>query len=318
MEEKKDKRHKILPPAVVVCGPTGIGKTAAAIEIARRFNGEIIGADAMQIYRRMEIGTAKPTAEEQARVRHHLIDVVEPDEPFDASRYCELARQVIAGLHERSVLPLVVGGTGLYIKALLHGVFQSAPPDPRVRRRLQKEAVGRGPGALHRRLASIDPAAAGRIHPNDSFRIVRALETVEATGETISAHQQRHRFQDSPYRALKIGLDMDRDTLYDRINTRVDGMLQAGFLEEVRDLLAAGFDPQIKSMQSLGYRHMVAYLQSRLDWKEAVRTMKRDHRHYAKRQLTWFRSDPEIVWTEPQQITGLFPAIEAFLSSVTS
>ena len=299
---------------VVICGPTGIGKTAAAITIARQFGGEIVGADAMQVYRRMEIGTAKPTADEQALVRHHLIDVVEPDEPFDACQYCETARQGLAGLHAREVLPLVVGGTGLYIKALLYGVFSAEPPDPQVRRRLQQEAVQNGPQALHHRLERIDPDAADRIHPNDAFRIVRALETAEATGETITAHQHRHRFRDTPYRVFKVGLNTEREVLYERINSRVEAMLQAGFVEEVRDLLAAGCDPQLKSMQSLGYRHVVAYLDGRLAWEEAVRTMKRDHRRYAKRQLTWFRSDPEILWIEPQDISELVPAIEAFLS----
>ena len=299
---------------VVICGPTGVGKTTAAIEIARRFNGEIVGADAMQVYRRMEIGTAKPTAEEQALVRHHLIDVVEPDEPFDASRYCELARQAVAELHGRNLLPVVAGGTGLYIKALLYGVFQAAPPDPEVRRRLQDEAASIGPQALHRRLADLDPQAAERIHPNDGFRIVRALETIEATGETITAHQQRHRFQDAPYRTFKIGLHLPRDVLYERIDSRVAAMLQAGFAQEVKELLAAGWDPALKSMQSLGYRHMIAYLQGRIQWEEAVRTMKRDHRRYAKRQLTWFRSDPEIIWCEPQQIMEMAGSIDGFLS----
>ena len=314
MNVKKELHENERPPVVVVCGPTGIGKTAAAIEIALRFNGEIVGADAMQVYRRMEIGTATPTVREQSQVRHHLIDVVEPDEPFDASRYCETARQVVAGLHSRGVLPVVAGGTGLYIKALLYGMFQAQPPDPRVRRRLQDEAEQSGSEAMHRRLAEIDPEAARRIHPNDTFRIVRALETLEVTGETISAHQHRHRFQDSPYRTFIIGLHMDRDALYERINARVDVMLQAGFKEEVRGLLAAGFSPGLKSMQSLGYRHMIAYLDGDLQWAEAVRTMKRDHRRYAKRQLTWFRVTPEITWTDPEHISDLYEAIEAFLS----
>lgn len=304
------------PPVVVICGPTGIGKTAAAIDVARRFGGEIVGADAMQVYRRMEIGTAKPTVDEQARVRHHLIDVVEPDEPFDASRYCVLARRVIADLQARKVLPIVAGGTGLYIKALLYGVFQAAPAHPQVRRRLQDEAASSGAQALHRRLEKLDPDAAGRIHPNDRFRIVRALETVEATGETITAHQQRHRFRDTAYRSFKIGLNMPREALYERINRRVESMLQAGFVQEVRDLLAAGCSPELKSMQSLGYRHVVAHLRGQLSWEETVRTMKRDHRRYAKRQLTWFRSDPEIVWTEPQRMAELYADIEDFLSGV--
>ena len=269
----------------------------------------------MQVYRRMEIGTAKPSADEQAQVRHHLIDVVEPDEPFDASRYCELARHAAAELHVRNILPVVAGGTGLYIKALLYGVFQAPAPDPKVRKRLQREAEQSGPRQLHRRLEEIDPEAAERIHPNDAFRIVRALETLEVTGETISAHQKRHRFQDCPYRTFKIGLRMDREALYARINARVDAMVQAGLKEEVRSLLAAGYSAELKSMQSLGYRHIATYIEGRLEWEETVRTMKRDHRRYAKRQLTWFRADPEITWTEPQEISGLYPAIEKFLAA---
>ena len=303
------------PPVVVICGPTGVGKTAAAIDVARRFGGEIVGADAMQVYRRMEVGTAKPTAAEQALVRHHLIDVIDPDEPFDASRYCELARKALAGLHAREVLPLVVGGTGLYIKALLHGVFRAGRPDPQVRKRLQDEAAKLGPQALHRRLAGIDPAAAGRIHPNDTFRIVRALETAEATGKTITAHHRRHRFQDSPYRSFKVGLHMERKALYERIDRRVEAMLQAGFVEEVQQLLDAGYGPELKSMQSLGYRHMVACLRGEMEMAEAVRTMKRDHRRYAKRQMTWFRKDPQIHWADPQKISELYPAMEDFVST---
>ena len=304
------------PSIVVVCGPTGIGKTSAAIEIAEVFGGEIISADSMQIYRLMDIGTAKPTASEKARIPHHLIDIIDPDEDFDAARFISLARPLVFDLHRGGTLPVIAGGTGLYIKALLHGLFQARPPEPEIRRRLKDEAAAFGPETLHERLAHIDPQAAIRMHPNDTFRIIRALETYEITGRTLSDHHRTHGFVDSPFRTFKIGLHMERDQLYQRINRRVDRMIAAGLLEEVKSLLQRGYSEDLKSMQAIGYRQMVDYLKGRLEWEEALRILKRDSRRYAKRQMTWFKADPSIGWIDPQRLQDVYPRIKNFLDCV--
>lgn len=303
------------PDIVVICGPTGIGKTDTAISLAEEFNGEIVGADSMQIYQFMEIGTAKPTPEEKARIPHHLVDIIPPDEPFDAARYEKMARKVISDLHERGKLPIVAGGTGFYIKALTQGLFDTIPHDPDIRRRLQEEAEALGGETLHQRLIACDPKTAERLHPNDTYRIVRALEVFEVTGKSLSTHHQDHQFGDRPFRQLNIGLTIPRETLYKRIDTRVDMMLQAGLLDEVRELLEKGYAPELKSMQSIGYRHMADFLHGRLNWEEAVRTMKRDTRRYAKRQMVWFKSVPEIHWLVPDRLEEMRRLVGEFLKT---
>ena len=301
------------PKIVVICGPTGIGKTSVAVELARHFNGQIIGADSMQVYKFMDIGTAKPTAEEQARVVHHMIDIIEPDESFDAARYAELAGTKIFELGRQKITPFVVGGTGLYIKALLHGLFDAEVFDADVRRRLKREADAHGIKCLHERLGRLDPESAERLHPNDSYRIIRALEVVETTGKPISGHHREHGFTDQPFEALKIALNMDRAVLYARINQRVDAMIAAGFLEEVKSLLARGYSADLKSMQSIGYRHMVDFIQGSSGWEACARTLKRDHRRYAKRQLTWFGADPQIIWKDAAQVEEIKLLVEKFM-----
>jgi len=300
---------------IVICGPTGSGKTAAAIELAVRFNAQIISADSMQVYRYMDIGTAKPTPAEQRRVRHHLIDVVAPDEPFNAARYADLARDLISRLQTDGIIPFVVGGTGLYIKALLKGLFPVKPVDPALRSRLEKDAAAHGPAALHRRLADCDPETAGRIHPNDTYRLLRALEVYELTGQSISRFQSVHGFSEKPYSVLKIGLDRDRIELYERINGRVDSMIAAGLLQEVKNLIDRGYASTLKSMQSIGYRHMVDFIQGRLLWPEALRTLKRDTRRYAKRQLTWFKADNEVNWAAADDTTHMIHLVNGFLTA---
>ena len=302
------------PKVIVICGPTGSGKTAAAIELAVRFNGEIINADSMQIYRYMDIGTAKPTRLEQQQVRHHLINVAAPDEPFDAARYAGMAQELIGRLQPEGVVPFVVGGTGLYIKALLKGLFPGKPADPALRSRLKKDAVIHGAAALHRRLEDCDPETARRIHPHDTYRILRALEIYESTGRSISRYQSDHGFSEKPFSVLKIGLDIDRTELYERINGRVDHMLAAGLLQEVQHLLDRGYAPSLKSMQSIGYRHLVGFIQGRLSWPEALRTFKRDTRRYAKRQLTWFKADGEIHWVAAEDTTRMLQLVNSFLT----
>jgi len=299
----------------VICGPTASGKTGFAIQLAIRFAGEIIGADSMQIYRRMDIGTAKPTPEETRTVPHHMVDVVDPDESYDAERFAAAARGVISDLLFRKRLPLVVGGTGLYIKALVHGLFTMPRVDPGIREQLQAEIEKTGATAAFDRLRRVDLISAERIHPNDTHRIIRALEVYDQTGTPLSELQARHRFRDHPYRVLKIGLHMERERLYARIDRRAEEMLDAGLVDEVLSLLASGYDFGLKPMQSIGYRHVCEHLKGQTTREEMIRTLKRDTRRYAKRQMTWFRADPEIRWIAPDNIEKAAAMVKRFLNS---
>ena len=307
-----DQKSKI----IVLCGPTAIGKTSAAIALCRALKGEIINADSMQIYRYLNIGTAKPTPEERQQVPHHLVDIADPDQAFDAAKFADAANHVIEQLSERRCLPVVAGGTGLYIKALVHGLFEVMPSDPTIRDHLKVQAEKFGSLYLHEQLKGMDSEAAERLHPNDSVRIIRAIEVYRLSGKPISQFQKEHGFRDEPYQALKIGLFMDRDALYRRIDFRVDTMIADGLLDEVRDLLAKGYSQDLKSMQSLGYRHMADYLKGRTtDWQETVRMLKRDTRRYAKRQMTWFNKDKDIIWKNPEEIHDIIRTVEYFLNS---
>lgn len=303
----------VKPRVIVICGPTGVGKTASVLELAQSFKGEIVGADSMQIYRHMDIGTAKPTLAERARIPHHMIDIVDPDEPFDAQRFARMAQDVIFNMHANGITGFVAGGTGLYIKALTRGLFESKAADLHIRNRLKRDATAHGSPFLHDRLSQCDPVAARKIHPNDAFRIIRALEVYESTGKPISELHHRHHFKEGPFEVLKIGLNLPRETLYDQINRRVDAMINLGLLPEVKGLLARGYTAELKPMQAIGYRHMVDYIQGVHSWQEALRTLKRDTRRYAKRQLTWFNADPEIVWTDPGRISEMRRSIKRFL-----
>lgn len=298
---------------VVICGPTGSGKTGFAIRLARQFRGEIVGADSMQIYRHMDIGTAKPTPAEQAAAPHHMIDVVDPDQDFDAAAYATMATDTIRRIIARGGTAFVVGGTGFYIKALIHGLFEDGPSDPAVRRRLKQQADSAAPGALHRRLEAVDRAAAARIHPNDTYRIIRALEVFAVTGEPLTVFQQRHGFRERRFDTLEIGLAWPRPILYDRINRRVEAMMAQGFLDEVRQLLSSGYGSDLKSMQSLGYRHLAAVVRGDAALADAVTTLKRDHRRYAKRQLSWFGNRDAVHWLRPDQTAPAADLIRTFL-----
>jgi tRNA dimethylallyltransferase len=290
-----------------------VGKTDVAIALAGPLGAEIVSADAMQVYRHMNIGTAKPTEQQRTLVRHHLIDVANPDEPFNAGRFKTMAEAVISDLYQKRRPIFVVGGTGLYIKALTGGLFASQELVGPIRERLKKEAETLGLEALYQRLQKVDPVAAARIHPNDTYRIIRALEVHHVTGQSISNHQRIHGFRDVRYRTLKVGLTTKRNVLYDRINRRVDLMLASGLMEEVKWLLDQGYSSTLKSMRSIGYRHMADYLERRMPWDETVQLFKRDTRRYAKRQLTWFRVDPEILWVEPGEIDVMRKKIDSFL-----
>lgn len=312
----RKKLHLIQPSGkiriVVICGPTGVGKTTFAIALARRFGAQIVGADSMQIFRRMDIGTAKPTAQETACVRHHMVDIIDPDQNFDAAAYARQAHDCIRSLAAEAVLPFVVGGTGLYIKSLLYGLSEAAPADPAVRQQLQEQMERSGPEYMHRELMRLDPVAGRRIHPNDRYRIARALEVYTNTGKSIFDYHRTHAFSSARFRALTIGLTLPRDQLYERINRRVDIMLAQGLKDEVQGLLDLGYSERLKSMQSLGYRHIIAHLRHGMEWSQMVVALKRDHRRYAKRQLTWFRAVDGIRWLLPHQIESASEWIAGF------
>jgi tRNA dimethylallyltransferase len=301
------------PRLICIVGPTGVGKTGMALELAGRWGGEIVGADSMQVYRHMDIGTAKPTPEERRRIPHHLLDVVDPDEPFDASRYIELAHGVIDSLHRQGKPVFVVGGTGLYIRALLGGLIDGPGADEALRQELKKEMNNRGKAHLYGRLRTRDPRAADRIDQHDGVRIIRALEVLELTGRSIVEHQQEHSFRDSPYAAMRIGLRLDRERLNDRIDRRAERMIADGFAEEVGRLLDMGWGESLKSMQALGYRQMIDCLAGRQSLEQAVGLIKRDTRRYAKRQMTWFAADREIGWLDPGDVEAASGRIDVFL-----
>ncbi len=302
------------PRVVILLGPTGVGKSKLVIELAEELGGEIVSADSMQVYRYMDIGTAKPTREEQKRVRHHLIDLVSPDQPFHAGLYRTLARRTIDQLHKDEKPIWGVGGTGLYIKVLTQGLFSHPKIDPVVRRRLKEEAEEKGGNALYQRLKRVDPKTASLVHAGDLFRTIRALEVFDSTGIPISFFREQHRFGEKPYVTLKIGLERDRQILYRRIEQRVDQMIERGFLEEVKGLIEMGYGPELKPMQALGYKRMVQFLSKQIEWTEAVRLIKRDTRHYAKRQWTWFKADPEVRWRDVSiERKTILLEIESFL-----
>jgi tRNA dimethylallyltransferase len=301
------------PSIIVICGPTAVGKTAVAIELAKRFHGEIISADSMQIYRYMDIGTAKPDASELSQARHHLIDILNPDEPFDAAAYAAMAGDIIRKLHSQGIVSIVAGGTGLYIRALLHGIFEEKSSDPEIRQRLKEELREQGAEAMYQRLRQCDPNTS--IHPNDTFRMIRALEVFEISGKPISEYHRQHGFRDDPFDALIIVLFTEREILYDRINRRVDRMIEQGFAEEVRKLLDMGYSPQLKSMQSIGYRHICDYMAKSVSWEECVRLLKRDTRRYAKRQMTWFRAEPDAIWVRAENWQDSIERIQQVIRS---
>jgi len=292
------------PQLMVVCGPTAAGKTDLALDLARHWPLEVVSADSRQVYRLMDIGTAKPTPAERARVPHHLLDVVWPDESFDAARFSAMAADAIAGIYGRDRLPVVVGGTGLYIRALTGGLVDLPRPDPALRARLQQEAAELGSAALHRRLAAVDPAAARQLHGNDLVRIIRALEVFDQTGRPLSTWQSEHGFRAGRYHLLKIGLAPERAELYRRIDARAAAMFAAGLVEETAALLAAGYTPQHKALQTIGYREATRLLAGECTRQEALADVQQATRRYAKRQLTWFRADPEIIWVDSLPDSG--------------
>lgn len=298
---------------VVIGGPTASGKTAVGIRLAERFGGEIVSADSVQVYRYLDVGSAKPTVEEQSRVRHHMIDIRYPDEEFSAGDYVREARRAVDEILEKGGLPLVVGGTGLYIRLLLGGIVDLPGAAHVLRKKLLEEERTGGEGTLFGRLLDVDPETAGITGPHNIMRIVRALEVFEKTGKRLSEIQMEHAFADRPYRALFVCCAPERPALYERIDKRVDCMIKGGLFDEVRNLYERGYSRELKSLQSLGYRHAGLVLAGEKDRDEAIRLMKRDTRRYAKRQFTWFRSEPDVKWFDPAEAGNIELAVAHFL-----
>jgi len=298
---------------IVIAGPTATGKTAAGIGIALHCDGEIVSADSVQIYRHMDIGSAKPTLEERSLVPHHMVDICDPDEDFSAGDYVRLARQCIRDISERGRVPVVVGGTGLYLRLLLGGVMDVPASDDALRARLREREEQEGAGTLHTLLQQVDPEAAAGIPPTNLVRIIRALEVFELTGERFSALTRNHGFSDRLYEVLFAVLHVDRAILYERIDKRVDRMMKDGLLKEVSYLTRLGYSRNLKAMQAIGYRHAGMVFAGKIPVDEAIGLMKRDTRRYAKRQLTWFRSEPEAVWCDPADLAGIRLMVDHFL-----
>ena len=286
-----------LPDALLVAilGPTGSGKTALSLELATRFHGEIVNCDSVAIYRDFRIGTAKPTAEEQARIPHHMLDEVEPTGYTTAGEYARKARRIIQEIRERGALPVVAGGTGLYLRALLDGLFPGPERSEGLRERLRARAREKGPQHLHRLLRRLDPKAAEKIHANDVPKLVRAIEVSLSTEQPMSQQWERGRDALRGFTILRIGLDPDRALLYDRINRRVEAMFEAGLIEETRNLREKYGDAP-RPLETIGYKQVVQLLRGELDLKQAIAAVQQAHRNYAKRQMTWFRREPEVEW----------------------
>ena len=284
-------------PLIILTGPTAVGKTKASIELAKALNGEIISADSMQVYKHMDIGSAKIRPEEMQGVKHYLIDELEPDEEFHVVRFQEMAKKAMEEIYAKNKIPIVVGGTGFYIQALLYDIdFTESNEDAPYRKELEQLVVEKGAEHLHELLQAVDPKSAEVIHANNVKRVIRALEFYKQTGEKISEHNEQERAKASPYEFCYFVLTDDRENLYERINLRIDQMLEEGLVEEVKFLKAKGYTKDMVSMQGLGYKEILDYLNGECSLEEAVYILKRDTRHFAKRQLTWFRRERDVIW----------------------
>lgn len=301
------------PRVLFLVGPTGVGKTDVALALAGRLDAEIVSADSMQVYRRMDIGTAKPTPAQRRQRPHHLLDVVDPDQVFHAALFREHALKAMEGIRARGRNVLVAGGTGLYVKALSRGLFAGPGADPELRADLEREFAEHGPERLFERLGRLDPEAAARIQPRDRTRVVRALEVVLGTGRPLSQWQREHGFGDRPFDVLGVGMDRPRPELYERIDRRCRRMMAEGLLDEVRGLLDMGYGPGLRSMQGVGYRQAALCLMDRLTPADALSSMQRATRHLAKRQLTWFRADRSLHWLHPDRVDDIGELCSAFL-----
>ncbi|ADW17928.1 tRNA delta(2)-isopentenylpyrophosphate transferase [Desulfobulbus propionicus DSM 2032] len=306
----------IATPVLVLVGPTAIGKTALSLAIGERFDCEIISMDSMQVYRFMDIGTAKASREERQRIVHHLIDIVDPDEQYDAARFVDDTLTAITAISARGKIPLITGGTGLYLSALVNGLFDELKTSAELRQHLAQRLRAEGRGELYLELTTVDPESARRIHPNDTQRLLRGLEIFHATGIPWSEHLRRQA-NASPAATfshlLQLGLTCERDTLYERIRLRTQAMMQDAFEEEVAALLARGYGPELPSMQAIGYRHMCGCIQGLWDRETATAALIQDTRRYAKRQLTWFKHQHRIHWHHIRQPDKVLADIADFL-----
>lgn len=310
-------------PLVVLVGPTAVGKSDIGLRLARALETDLLTADSRQVYRGMDIATDKPTAAQQQEVPHRLIDLVDPDESFNAGQYRDLALQEIERLYEERRLPLIVGGTGLYVRTLIHGLCDAPRADQAFRASLLQKAQGQGRYFLHAELAQVDPELAARLHPHDEVKIVRALEVFHLSGRRLSDVQQQHRFAEHPFSVLMIGLNRERAPLYRRIDERVESMFARGVVEETAHLLAKGYGREAGAMKGLGYQQVAGYLAGDYDRGEALRLLQRDTRHYAKRQLTWFRKEPGLQWRllgeqdAPEDVAGgLMEVVRSFIRNL--
>ncbi len=310
-------------PLVVLLGPTAVGKSRVALQVAKHFDTEILTADSRQVYRGMDIGTDKPTADERNEVPHRLLDLVDPDDPFNTGRYRSVALKEIERLYAANRLPFVVGGTGLYIRTLVRGLCPAPEADPLVRADLKKLSEQKGRDGLYAELIRVDPESAARLHPNDESKVMRALEVYRVSGRLMSAMHDEHRFQDASFSSLLIGLQRAKEVLYRRIDERIDWQLAHGMVEETRSLLDKGYGRELGSMKGLGYRHISAYLANEYEYADMLRLFKRDTRRFAKRQMTWFRKEPGIEWVSVGEDEALehvarrvIAHIEQFLSTL--
>ena len=290
-------------PLIILTGPTAVGKTKASIGLAKAIGGEIISADSMQVYRHMDIGSAKITKEEMADVPHYLIDVLEPEEEFHVVRFQQMAKAAMADIYSRGKIPIIVGGTGFYIQALLYDIdFTENEGDSVYREKLEALAKEKGAAYLHGQLAMVDPKSAEEIHANNIKRVIRALEFYHQTGQKISEHNERERQKESPYQFCNFVLNDRRECLYERIDQRVDQMIRNGLVQEVQTLKERGCTKQMVSMQGLGYKEIFSYLEGDCSLEEAVYIIKRDTRHFAKRQLTWFKRERDVIWVQKDEL----------------
>lgn len=302
-------------PLIIIAGPTASGKTKTSVLLAKAINGEIISADSMQVYRGMNIGTAKATIEEMQGVPHHMIDVLSPDEPCSIAKFQKLVKVALADIYSRGKVPILTGGTGFYIQSIVNDIaFEENEGDKSYRAGLEKMVKDGGGDSLFLKLKTIDPDAADMIHPNNMKRVIRALEYVHLTGERISVHNEREKLKTSPYDVGFYVLTMDRDYLYQRIDERVDKMLEEGLLTEVKKLLEQGYSKDLVSMQGLGYKEIIRYLSGEWTLAQSVEILKRDTRRFAKRQLTWFRREKSATWVNLTQYSYNIEEIVNFIT----
>lgn len=311
------QQYKTKKPLIILTGPTAVGKTKLSIELAKAVNGQMISADSMQVYRHMDIGTAKIRPEEMQDIPHYLIDVLDPWESFDVVRFQTMAKEALEKIYTAGAIPIVVGGTGFYIQALLYNIdFDENDSETGYRSELQSFADRHGVEALHDRLRQVDEKSADMIHPNNIKRVIRALEFYHQTGTRISEHNETQRQKESPYRFVYFVLDDERERIYRRIDQRIDQMLDQGLVAEVKQLRDMGCTRDMVSMQGLGYKEILAYLDGECTLEEAVYILKRDTRHFAKRQLTWFRREQDVRWIERQEYPDEAAMLQAMLAQL--